>query len=121
MDESHLFHAVRYVSLNPVCARLVPQAQDWRWLSVVAHLSGKDDKLVEVAPILVRYGNFTAFLDESTVDDPGFKHLRHSETTGRPLGSEEWIERLEKMTGNTLKPQKRGPKTKDREASRGIY
>jgi putative transposase len=28
MDEIHLFHAVRYVSLNPVRPRLVPQAQD---------------------------------------------------------------------------------------------
>ena len=45
MDEAHLCHAVRYVSLNPVRARLVRQAQDWRWSSVVAHLSGQDDKL----------------------------------------------------------------------------
>ena len=29
MDETHLLHAVRYVSLNPVRARLVPRAQDW--------------------------------------------------------------------------------------------
>jgi putative transposase len=44
MDEVHLFYAVRYVSLNPVRAQLVQQAQDWRWSSVAAHLSGKDDK-----------------------------------------------------------------------------
>ena len=29
MDEDHLIAAVRYVSLNPVCARLVPRAEDW--------------------------------------------------------------------------------------------
>ena len=29
MDEEHLMHAVRYVSLNPVRARLVRRARDW--------------------------------------------------------------------------------------------
>src|ERR1700733_64747 len=31
MDEEHLAAALRYVSLNPVRARLVERAQDWRW------------------------------------------------------------------------------------------
>jgi putative transposase len=115
MDESHLLNAVRYVSLNPVRAKLVEQAQDWRWSSVAAHLSGKDDKLVKVAPILERYGDFATFLGESAADDPGFKCFRQSETTGRPLGSEEWMGWLEKMTGKVLKPQKRGPKGRGRD------
>jgi hypothetical protein len=34
--------------------------------------------------------------------------------TGRPLGSDDWMEKLEKMTGRTLKPQRRGPKKRDR-------
>jgi putative transposase len=116
MDESHLFYAVRYVSLNPVRAKLVPQAQAWRWSSVAAHLSGKDDKLVKVAPILDRYGDFAAFLGEAIDDETEFMRLRESETTGRPLGSEQWMDKLEKMTGKTLKPQKRGPKTRDRDS-----
>ena len=43
MDEEHLAAALRYVSLNPVRARLVERAQDWRWSSTRAHLRGKDD------------------------------------------------------------------------------
>ena len=50
MDEAHLGHAVRYVSLNPVGARLVDRAEDWPWSSTRAHLAGKDDELVTVAP-----------------------------------------------------------------------
>jgi len=115
MDEAHLFYAVRYVSLNPVRATLVPQAQDWRWSSVAAHLSGKDDNLAKVTPVLERYGDFAPLLGQGTEDEAGFKSLRQSETTGRPLGSEEWMEKLEKMTGRALRPQKRGPKQKDRD------
>ena len=50
MDEDHLAHAVRYVSLNPVRARLVAQAQDWPWSSVRAHLSGRSDGITTSGP-----------------------------------------------------------------------
>ncbi|MES5485896.1 hypothetical protein QMZ05_24345 [Bradyrhizobium sp. INPA03-11B] len=40
MHERHLAAALRYVSLNPVRARLVARAQDWRWSSVRANLCG---------------------------------------------------------------------------------
>jgi len=52
MDEPHLAHAMRYVSLNPVRARLIDRAEDWRWSSVGAHFAGIDDALVTVAPAL---------------------------------------------------------------------
>src|SRR6202007_1096038 len=42
MDEAHLAAAVRYVSLNPVRARLAARAPDWRWSRVRAHLYGRD-------------------------------------------------------------------------------
>lgn len=112
MDEPHLANAVRYVSLNPVRARLVTRARDWRWSSVPAHMSGKDDGLVTTAPILERYGSFNAFLRQENAEPATFRQLRQAETTGRPLGSEGWLEQLEKRTGRRLKAQKRGPKGK---------
>jgi putative transposase len=36
MDERHLAAALRYVALNPVRARLVERARDWRWSSAPA-------------------------------------------------------------------------------------
>jgi putative transposase len=110
MDQQHLYHAVRYVSLNPVRARLVQQAQDWPWSSVRAHLSGKDDSLVKVDPVLNRYGDFALFLGDSSHDEGEFKRLRQSETTGRPLGDEAWLLTLESLTGKSVRPQKPGPK-----------
>ncbi len=109
MDEEHLAAAVRYVSLNPVRARLVAHARDWRWSSVAAHLEGRDDGLVKVAPVLDRYGRFGDFIDLAS-DEAHWRLLRMSETSGRPLGSADWLDALEARTGRTLKPQKRGPK-----------
>lgn len=112
MDEEHLANAVRYVSLNPVRAGLVKRAQDWKWSSVAAHLKGENDHLVKVRPVLSRYGDFKAFLSQQIDDEEAYAKLRQSETTGRPLGDDKWIEKLEKLTGRQLKPQKRGPKAK---------
>ncbi|MCF6298697.1 MAG: hypothetical protein L3J01_02345 [Thiomicrorhabdus sp.] len=81
-------HAVHYVSLNPVRAGLVERAEEWAWSSTKDHLSGGDGELVKVAPVLERYGDFAAFLNQA----------------------DGWIENLEVLTGRQLKPRKRGPK-----------
>ena len=109
MDEAHLMAAARYVALNPVRAHLVDRAEQWPWSSVRAHLAGEDDTLVEVAPLLDRYGDFAAFLDHAE-DPQATRSLRMAESTGRPLGSPSWVEELERRTGRSLAPRKRGPK-----------
>lgn len=96
-----------------VRARLVQRAEEWPWSSVTAHLSGKDDALVKVAPALDRYGDFAAFLGQSEDEPAAFNALRRSETTGRPLGDEAWVDQLERQTNRAVKPQKRGPKPHD--------
>ena len=114
MDEIHLMHAMRYVSLNPVRAGLVERPEDWRWSSVRAHLAGQDDALVRVAPALERYEDFAALLEDGTGEAEAWRALRRSETSGRPVGSAGWIEALEQSTGRALAPRKRGPKPKVR-------
>ncbi len=110
MDETHLFHAMRYVSLNPVRARLVDRAEDWPWSSVRAHLANADDELVKVAPARERYGDFAALLGASADDAQAWRALRQSETSGRPIGNAQWLAALEQRTGRKLQPRKRGPK-----------
>ncbi len=112
MDEPHLASAVRYVSLNPVRAGLVDRPRDWPWSSVAAHMAGRDDGLVRVAPVVERYGDFAGFLGRDTDDNADFTMSRRSGTTGRPLGSDAWLERLEHTTNRRFRPQKRGPKKK---------
>jgi len=113
MDEAHLFTAIRYVSLNPVRARLVAQAQDWPWSSVRAHLAGRDDGVVNVAPALQRIEDFTAFLGQPFDEDETYLALRRAETIGRPLGGEEWIAALERDHGRKLAPRRRGRKPRE--------
>jgi putative transposase len=112
VDEAHLGAAARYVALNPVRARLVDRAEDWEWSSARAHLCGKDDTLVTVKPLLDRYGDFAAFLGAAE-DQQATRALRKAETTGRPAGSAEWVREIERRSGRSLAPKKRGPKAKE--------
>jgi putative transposase len=109
MDEEYLAAALRYVSLNPVRARLVERARDWRWSSTSAHVRGKDDGLTALAPIKDRFAKFADLLAGEPEADL-FAPLRASESIGRPLGDDRFLSRLERRTGRILKPAKRGPK-----------
>jgi putative transposase len=102
---------VRYVSLNPVRARLVGRAEDWSWSSVRAHLAGVDDGLVRVRPVLERTGDFAALIG-GAADDPGFARLRASEGSGRPLGNGEFIAGLERLLGRRVARRAPGRKPK---------
>jgi putative transposase len=111
MDEPYLLTAARYVELNPVRAKLKRRARDWRWSSARAHLGGKDDDLVEVRPLLGLVEDWRGFL-AGGVDKDDKMAFRTHERTGRPLGSEDFIGRLEGSLGRALKRRKPGPKPK---------
>ena len=113
MDEAHLVAAFRYVALNPVRARQVKRATDWKWSSTLALCDAVDDGVVTVAPALERVGDFTAFLDEAFDEAFTYAALRKAESIGRPVGSPQWLEDMEARTGLILKPKKRGPKPRD--------
>jgi putative transposase len=100
MDEAHLMAAARYVSLNPVRARLAARAQDWPWSSVRAHLAGKDDALVSVRPILQREPDFARLLADD--GEEGFARLRQAEGTGRPVGTRDFVADLERRLGRPI-------------------
>jgi putative transposase len=117
MDEPHLAAALRYVSLNPVRARLVERAQDWRWSSTRAHLRNRDDGVTALKPVSDRFPRFADLLDSEPEADL-FERLRAAESVGRPLGNDGFLARLERLTRRSLKPGKRGPKPSEPESRR---
>ncbi len=108
MEERYLLAAARYVELNPVRAGLVERPGDYLWSSARGHLSGRDDGLAKVAPLLTMVPDWAAFLgSEAPEDIAAAVHLHAS--TGRPLGSEAFVERLEGELGRALRPRRPGP------------
>ena len=112
MDEPHWLAAIRYLAFNPVRAGLAARPQDWPWSSVKAHLSGRGDGLVDVAPALAVAPDFAAFLKDG-LDEPG---LAPESANGRPLGDAAFLARAEARLGRSLAPRRRGPKPRGAEA-----
>jgi putative transposase len=111
MDEPYLLAAARYVESNPVRAGLAADAADWPWSSARAHLSGRDDRLVHVAPLLAMVPDWRGLLD-SVLEEHELRRLRDHGRTGCPLGSATLVDRLEQSVGRTLRPGKPGRRSK---------
>jgi putative transposase len=109
MDEEHLCAALRYVALNPVRAGLVERAQDWRWSSARAQLGLSDDAMTAVQATLDRIPDFAGLL-AAAEDEEATKRLRCAESVGRPVGSAEFLERLEASHDRRLRREKPGPR-----------
>jgi len=111
LDEAHLIAAARYIELNPVRAGLAASPGDYPWSSAAAHLAGKDDRLVQTAPLLEMVPDWAGFLLQTSGDNLGPQLHRH-ERTGRPLGDQAFIAKLESMIQRRLARKKPGPKPK---------
>jgi putative transposase len=85
MDEEHLVAAARYIELNPVRAGLVKKPDEYKWSSGLAHLQGKDDSLVKVAPLSAIVSNWQDLLKTDLTEDEK-ETIRRHERTGRPAG-----------------------------------
>jgi len=109
MDEGYLLKAAAYVELNPVKAKMVTKAEDYRWSSVHAHLKGKDPLgIVDARKLLAICGDWKHYLNQA-MKDPEDEFIRHS-STGRPLGGADFIERAEGILQRDLQKKKPGPK-----------
>ena len=108
VDPVLAWNAVRHVESNPVRAGLVAYAEDYPWSSAAAHCGLRaDTMLVPLAAQPAPSADWAQWLCEAETDlDVAL--LRRSTSTGRPLGSNAFLERLEAQLGRTLRPRRAG-------------
>ncbi len=107
MDNAYLLACARYIELNPVRAKLVRSPRTWAWSSAKAHLTGKTDGLVTIAPLLKRVDDWKAFLGTGLAMEDA-DAIRSHERTGHPLGGKAFLTRLKKRLGRDVTPRKPG-------------
>jgi len=114
MDEQYLFSAVRYVERNPVRARLVERAESYPWSSARTRVYKiQNDFLIDYY-LLHDIEDWAEYLTEEVAEEDRRLFQEHSRT-GRPLGSIDFIRRLEQITGRVLIKKKQGrPRTINR-------
>jgi putative transposase len=112
MDENYLLATVRYVERNPVAARLCELPENWKWSSACAHLKGEDDALISVRPMLDRVQRWGPYLSITDKPNDNEEIIERHNRSGRPLGNNRFVKKLEKITGGTLAPKKSRRKRK---------
>jgi len=109
LDEPHLWAAIRYVERNPVRARIVASAEEYWWSSAAARCGLRSDPNLSVdalPPALVT--DWRAWLCEE--DEALSERVRAQTRTGRPCGSDTFVQQLESVLGRPLAARRRGPK-----------
>ncbi len=86
------------------------RAADYPWSSARAHLAGRDDGLVKVAPLLALVDDWAGWLG-ARPDATETETLRRHARSGRPLGDAGFLTALEARLGRAFAPRKRGPKS----------
>ncbi|HUL17221.1 MAG TPA: transposase [Terriglobales bacterium] len=110
LDDAHLWIALRYVELNPVRAGLVARAEGWPWSSATAHFQTLDaEPWLDTTLWRKRWSreSWRRYLSSGENDDE-LRAIRSCTHTGRPLGSREYVRKLEESTSRLLEPQKGG-------------
>ncbi len=111
--DKHLLAVIRYVERNPLRAKLVRKAENWDFSSLASRLwqnSSSKQKLLAPWPIEMP-SNYFDFVNTPTSQQEE-EIIRYSVNRAKPLGSDQWTERMIKKYQLTATIRKRGRQIK---------
>jgi len=116
LDERHMIACARYIERNPVRANLVKEPCLWPYSSAKIHCGiHQDDPLATnqfFDYIKIKPKTWKEFVEAPDNPDE-IKGIREKTRTGRPLGTNDFIERLERQLKRLFKLKPKGrPKKK---------
>jgi len=111
LDEKYFLAATRYILLNPVKAGIVKKPWDYKWSSARYHLGIEKNPVITGTLLKNRIDNWQEFLN-TEIGKQDEKLIRLHTRTGRPLGEDSFLDKLEGILNIRLRKKKPGPKTK---------
>ncbi len=120
LDQDHFWLALRYTERNPVRAKMLDCAWDYPWSSASVH-TGKSDAAGMIN--LRKWQLMSEGLDwKDILSRPEEKKeihwLRQHSYTGRPLGSDSFMSKIEHFLGRRLRPLPVGRPRKKQQAEK---
>ena len=106
LDKRHFWLAMKYIELNPIRAKLCRRPWRYQWSSASAHVERNSKS--ELLNLTKWYKMISATQWQNAlldgIDESKVSSLRISTHTGRPLGSDSFISKMEKMIGRRVRP-----------------
>jgi putative transposase len=109
LDERYLLAATRYILLNPIKSKLVSKPWDYKWSSTRYHMKLENSLLLKDGLLQDLVGNWRQFLNVQPEQKDSLLLQLH-ERTGRPLGDNAFINKLEAVLKIKLKKKNPGRK-----------
>ena len=127
LDEAHAHNASAYVELNPVRAGIVTSPWEYAWSSAAAHcgVGGDPSGMLDLGRWFDRMpiATWKRTLAAITGPDDTIERLRLHTRTGRPLGDEGFLKRIEESLERVVRPKAagrpKGSKDKTKRKARG--
>ncbi len=110
MGKDYLYKAVRYVEMNPVRAKMIRRAEDYKWSSAKNRIKGWKSKVLSDFCLTKEIKDWRKYLTEGSLDE--IKVIREHIKLGLPLGSEEFVKNVEEKLGMILRKLNPGRKPK---------
>jgi putative transposase len=120
-SERYLFACHRYIELNPVRAGIVSRPGDYSWSSNAHYAHGASNKVLTPHRLfnelgtdaLSRMATFRAMFGDADPEED-LARLRIAANKGWALGSDGFLDALERHLGRSIRPPRRGRPGKDR-------
>ncbi len=113
-NNQYLWAVARYIECNPVKADMVAVAEEYPWSSAKAHLMEKSDALL-ANPSWLEAKEYNSYVDYVKNSDTEMDSaIRKATSTGRPFGTESFIDEIEFLVSRSLRPKKSGRPRKKR-------
>lgn len=108
-SERYFLACMRYIELNPLRARMIADVADYFWSSYRSNAVGQRDATVQPHPIYLqlhqevneRLQLYSLFVAEG-VSPEELAMIRETLQSGRPTGSEAFVEQIENMSGRRI-------------------
>jgi putative transposase len=105
-----VWRVMAYIERNPIRAGLVDIAEQFQWSSARVHATDYDDGVVAMGPWRDNYSaaRWRETLRLGADEEALQERLRSATRTGRPFGSEDFLEEIEHNTSRALRPRQVG-------------
>ena len=104
-NEQYLWAVARYIECNPLSAGLAEHPEEYPWSSARAHVDGTADTILGQSTWLPPSQREAYALFVRAAQNADDDAIRKATRTGRPLGSEHFIDKLEIELNQNLRPK----------------
>lgn len=116
MDEQNTLRAVRFIETLPVTLNIAPKPENYLWSSAKSRIKVIENNFLKAFRSFHVVHNWAEYLNRP-MDTNELNKIQLHLQTGRPRGSDLFLDNIELKIGRSVRPKKRGRKPKKKAAA----